>query len=80
MLWIILAGIGISVGCYLVWSYADMYLFTYLGEVETENGIEKCWGYDAMSIPARIVAFMCAVAAMVVFWLTWFSIYDILFL
>ena len=79
MFWVILVAILISYLCYLVWSYANMHLFTYLGDVETCEGIEKCYSYDAMTIPARIVAFLCGVAAIVVFWLTWFTVYGIIF-
>lgn len=80
MLWVIVFGILISIGCYFVLSWADAYLFTYLGEVETCSGIEKCYAYDALTVPARIVAFLCGVAAIIIFVLTWFGIYGILFL
>lgn len=80
MIWVIIFAVAISYGCYLLWGYAHATLFTYLGEVETVNGIEKCWGYDALTWPARIVAFLCGVAAIAVFELTWFSIYAIMFL
>lgn len=79
MLWVIIFAILISVGCYWVWSYANMYLFTYLGEVETCEGIEECWSYDALTIPARIVAFLCGTAAIIVFVVTWFTVYGIIF-
>lgn len=77
---IICAAIVISVGCYFVWSWADSYLFTYLGDVETCSGIEHCYMYDALSWPARIVAFLCGTVAITVFILTWFSVYGIFFL
>ena len=77
---IIYVAIAISIGCYFVWSWADSYLFTYLGEVETCSGIEQCYMYDTLSWPARIVAFLCGTAAIIIFVLTWFSIYGILFL
>ena len=70
----------ISHECYLVWSWADAHLFTYLGDVETCAGIERCYAYDALSWPARIVCFLCGCAAIAVFILTWFSVYGILFM
>lgn len=77
---IICAAIIISIGCYYVWSWADAYLFTYLGDVETCAGIEQCYMYDTLSWPARIVTFLCGVSAIIVFIITWFGVYDILFL
>lgn len=56
--------------CYLVWSWADAHLFTYLGDVETCAGIERCYAYDALSWPARIMYFLCGCAAIAVFFLT----------
>ena len=76
---IICAAIVVSIGCYFVWSWADTYLFTYLGDVETCTGIEHCYMYDTLSIPARIVCFLCGVAAITVFIVTWASVYVILF-
>ncbi len=78
MFWIIIAAILVSIGCYFVWSWANAYLFTYLGEVETCSGIEKCYMYDTLSIPARIVCFLCGTAAITVFVVTWFSVYAII--
>ena len=69
----------ISHVCYSIWSLADAYLFTYLGDVETCAGIEHCYMYDTLSWPARIVAFLCGTAAIIVFVVTWFSVYGILF-
>ena len=80
MLWVIIAAITISVGCYFIWSWADHYLFTYLGEVEIENEIQHCYMYDTLSIPARIVAFLCGVFAIGIFELTWSWIFVNLFL
>ena len=77
---IIICAIAISIGCYFVWSWANAYLFTYLGDVETCSGIERCYSYDALTWPARIVAFLCGTAAIYVFVFTWFSVYSILFL
>ena len=77
---VIIGAIIISIGCWFVWSWANDSLFTYLGEVETVSGIEKCWGYDALTWPARIVAFLCGVAAIIVFELTWFGVCAIVFL
>ena len=70
----------ISYVCYLVWSWANAHLFTYLGDVETCAGIEHCYMYDTLSWPARIVTFLCGCAAITVFILTWFSVYGILFM
>lgn len=78
MIWVIIFAILISYGCYLLWGYAHATLFTYLGEVKTVNGIEKCWGYDALTWPARIVAFLCGVAAITIFELTWFGVYAMI--
>ena len=75
---IICAAIIISVGCYFVWAWADAYLFTVLGEVETCRGIETCYMYDALSVPARIVCFLCGCAAIAVFQLTWLGVYAII--
>lgn len=78
---IILAAITISIGCWFVWSWSNDMLFTYLGEAEiTEGNWEMCYTYDLMTIPARIVVFLCGIAAITVFILTWFCVYDILFL
>ena len=78
MFWIILTAFLITFICFHVWEWADASLFTVLGEVETCRGIETCYMYDAMTIPARIVCFMCGVAAITVFVLTWFTVYGIL--
>lgn len=66
MIWIIIVAVAISYGCYLLWGHAHAHLFTYLGEVETVDGVEKLWGYDALTWPARIVAFLCGVAAIII--------------
>lgn len=79
MFWIIIFAIGISFICLLILSWADAHLFTVLGEVETCRGIETCYMYDALSIPARILCFLCGVAAITLFILTWFAVYLILF-
>lgn len=73
------AAVIISHICYSVWSWADAHLFTYLGDVETCAGVEHCYMYDILSIPARIVIFLCGCAAIAIFELTWFSVYGILF-
>lgn len=80
MFYVILIAALISVGCYWVWAWAHAHLFTYLGEVETCSGIEQCYAYDILSWPARIVAFLCGTAAILIFELTWFITYGILFL
>ena len=72
--------IVLSIGCYFVWSWANDMLFTYLGEVEINGRTEACYTYDTMTLPARIVCFLCGVAAITIFWLTWFGIYAIMFL
>lgn len=80
MFWVILTATLITAGCYFVWDWANSSLFTYLGEAEITPGHwEMCYTYDLMTIPARIVAFLCGVAAIFVFVLTWFVVYDILF-
>jgi hypothetical protein len=76
---LVCAAIAISIGCYFIWSWAHAHLFTYLGEVETCSGVERCYAYDVLSWPARIVAFLCGAAAIMIFELTWFAIYGILF-
>lgn len=78
MFWEIIFAILISIGCYYVWSWSNAYLFTYLGEVETCAGIEKCYMYDALSIPARIVCFLCGCIAIAIFIWTWLSIYAMI--
>lgn len=78
MFWTIVFALLISIGCFYVWEWADSYLFTYLGEVETCNGIESCYMYDALTWPTRIVAFLCGCAAITVFILTWFSVFVII--
>lgn len=78
MLWVIIVATLISIGCYFVWSWANAYLFTYLGEVETCAGTEHCYMYDTLSIPARIVCFMGGVIAITIFTLTWISVYAII--
>lgn len=72
-------GIIISYWCFQVVGYVNAFLFTYLGEVETPAGIEKCYAYDALTIPSRIVVFLIGIAAICVFDLTWLCIYGILF-
>lgn len=78
MVWVIIAALIISIGCYLIWSWADASLFTVLGEVETCRGIETCYMYDALTIPARIMCFLCGVAAIAVFILTWAFTFSII--
>ena len=76
----IIFGIIVSIGCYFVWNWSNTSLFTYLGEAEiSSDKWESCYTYDLMTWPARIVCFMCGVAAITVFILTWFTVYDILF-
>lgn len=80
MFWVILTAALITVGCYWIWDWGYVSLFTYLGEAEITPGKwEMCYTYDLMTIPARIVAFLCGVAAIFVFVLTWFVVYGILF-
>ena len=76
MFWIIIIGIFISYSCYQLWGWANAHLFEYLGEIETCEGIKRCYAYDALSIPARIVCFLCGSVAIAIFILTWFSIYG----
>ena len=76
----LIIAIIISIGCYLLWDFSNSSLFTFLGEVEIDGEIEKCYTYDTMTLPARIVAFLCGVFAIILFWLTWFSVYGIIFL
>lgn len=78
MFWEIIFAIFISIVCYHIWSWSNAYLFTYLGEVETCAGIEKCYMYDALSVPARIVCFLCGCAAIAVFIWTWLNIYAMI--
>ena len=81
MFWIILTAALVSVGCWFVWSWANDSLFTYLGEAEITPGHwENCYTYDNMTWPARIVAFLCGVGAILVFILTWFFVIDIIIL
>ena len=78
---VICAAVAISIGCYFVWDWSNTSLFTYLGEAEISPGEwEMCYTYDLMTWPARIVCFMCGVAAITVFILTWFAVCDILFM
>lgn len=78
MFYVILIATLISVGCYWVWAWAHAHLFTYLGEVETCSGIEQCYAYDTLTIPARIVCFLCGCAAIAVFIWTWLNVYAII--
>ena len=80
MFWIILTAILISIGCYFVWDWANSNLFTYLGEADVYGVIEQCYTYDLLSVPARIVCFLCGVAAIILFQLTWFGIFAIIIL
>lgn len=57
--------------CWLVLSWADHHLFTYLGEAEINGEWKMCYMYHTLTIPARIVAFLCGVAAIAVFVTTW---------
>ena len=73
--WAIVGAIIISIGCWFVWSWSNDSLFTYLGEVEITPGVwEACYTYDAMTLPARIIAFLIGVAAIFVFVVVWFGI------
>ena len=78
MFWIILYAILISIGCWFVWSWSNDSLFTYLGEADICGRIEKCYTYDLMTWPSRIVCFMCGVAAIAIFELTWFGTFAII--
>lgn len=81
MFWVILTAVLITVGCYFIWDWADRALFTYLGEAEITPGKwESCYTYDLMTIPARLVAFLCGVGSIFIFTLTWFFVCDIIFL
>lgn len=77
--WIVL-NLCITVGCWFVWSWSNDTLFTYLGEAEiTPGNWEMCYTYDLMTIPARIVCFLCGVAAIVVFTVIWASFIGLVF-
>ena len=80
MLWVIVTAILVSIGCYFVWSWANDSLFTYLGEAEINGVMEACYTYDTMTLPTRIVCFLCGVGAIVVFELTWLTTYSIIFM
>ena len=73
--------VAVSVGCYYIWDWSNTTLFTCLGEAEITSGEwEFCYTYDLMTIPARIVTFLCGVTAIIIFILTWFWVFDIFFM
>ena len=70
----------LTVGCYFVWSYAHESLFTYLGEAEiTPGNWETCYTYDLLTVPARIVAFLAGVLAIVIFTVAWAAFIGMVF-
>lgn len=77
--WIII-NLFISFWCYVVLCYSNDTLFTYLGEAEITPGHwEECYGYDTLTIPARIVAFGLGVAAVAVFVGAWAAFIGVVF-
>ena len=77
VLWWAIANILISCVCWFVLSYANAMLFTYLGEADINGHMESCYTYDTMTLPARIVAFLCgcgAIGVFVVIWGCWLSV------
>lgn len=76
--WIVI-NICLTVGCWFVWSWSNESLFTYLGEAEiTPDKWEKCYTYDLMTIPARIVCFLCGVAAIAFCFSIWANLISVI--
>ena len=71
----------VTVGCYFLWSWSNDSLFTYLGDAEiTPGNWEACYTYDIMTIPARIVAFLAGVGAIIAFVVTWAAFISVVLL
>ena len=79
MIGVIILALFITYGCWVLWDYANTWLFTEV-IIEIDGEQHEGYSYEALTIPARIVAFLCGVAAIVAFWLTWFSVYGIIFM
>ena len=70
----------LTAGCYLALSYANDSLFTYLGDAEiTPGNWEACYSYDLLTFPARIVAFLFGVLAIVMFTVAWAAFIGVVF-
>ncbi len=81
MFWVILTAILITIASYGIWDWGSNLLFTYLGEAEiAPNKWEACYSYDLMTIPARVVTFLCMLGSTLFAVLTWFFVYDIIFM
>ena len=71
--------LSLSLGSYFVWSWANASLFTYLGEADINGKMESCYTYDTMTLPARIVCFLCGCGAIAVFVVSWFWLISLVF-
>ena len=70
--WIVI-NLCITYGCYLVCSWANHYLFEYLGDAEINGEWKMCYSYHLLTIPARIFAMLAAVGMMFVAVCAWGS-------
>ena len=59
--WHLVIAIALSIVCYYIVSWANHYLFTYLGDAEINGEWKQCFMYHTLTIPARIAAMMIAV-------------------
>lgn len=69
----------ITLGSYFIWSWANDSLFTYLGEADINGVMESCYTYDLMTLPARIVCFLCGCAAIAASVISWFWLASVIF-
>lgn len=70
--WIVI-NICLTIGCYFVCSWANHYLFEYLGDAEINGEWKMCYMYHTLTIPARIFAMSAAIVSMFVAITGWAS-------
>lgn len=71
--WFFVANIIITAVCFVVVSWANHYLFTYLGQAEINGTWKHCYMYHTLTIPARVVAMTLAILAIAVCVTVWYA-------
>ena len=73
MFWHLIAAIVLTGICVYVVSWANHYLFEYLGDAEINGKWKMCYMYHTLTIPARIFAMGFAILTMFLAVTAWAS-------
>lgn len=71
--WHFLGCLAVTFVSWLLWSWADHYLFTFLGEAEINGEWKMCYMYHTLTIPARLVAVLVGFIGIALFVIAWMT-------